>query len=101
LFLVYNRYLGNLHFFLGTEVNKLSDVLLLTQEKYSSNLFAKASMHGCKSAPTTLSSTEQLSLTEGEPLGIEDSARYRSIVGALQYLSLTRSNLSFVVNKVH
>jgi histone deacetylase 1/2 len=53
-----------------------------------------------KSAPTPLSSTEKLSLVEGDPLCPEDSAQYRSIVGDLQYLTLTRHDLSFSVNKV-
>ena len=57
-------------------------------------------MRNCKSAPTPLSSSEQLSLTDGVPLGPEDSTKYRSIVGALQYLTLTRPDLSFSVNKV-
>ena len=57
-------------------------------------------MQGCKPVPTPLSSTEKLSLTEGDPLNQEDSTRYRSLVGALQYLTLTRPDISFAVNKV-
>jgi histone deacetylase 1/2 len=57
-------------------------------------------MHDCKPAPTPLSSSEQLSLTVGTPLGSEDCTQYRSIVGALQYLTLTRPDLAFSVNKV-
>src|SRR4051812_8577333 len=57
-------------------------------------------MHGCKSAPTPLSSTEQPSLADGTPLGGDDSSHYRIIVVGLQYLTLTRPDLSFAVNKV-
>jgi histone deacetylase 1/2 len=92
--------LGDLHFFLGIEVKKTCNGLLLTQEKYDSDLLNKVDMHGCKSPPTPLSSSEQLSLSGGTPLGPEDSTQYRSIVGALQYLTLTPPNLCFSVNKV-
>jgi histone deacetylase 1/2 len=39
-------------------------------------------------------------LTEGETLSSDDSTRYRSIVGALQYITLTRPDIAFSVNKV-
>jgi histone deacetylase 1/2 len=92
--------LGPLHFFLGIEVKRTHDALLLTQEKYANGFVAKVSMLGCKPAPTPLSSFESLSLHEGTPLGPDDSSQYRSIVGALQYLTLTRPDLAFSVNKV-
>jgi histone deacetylase 1/2 len=47
-----------------------------------------------------MSSTEKLSAHEGDPLGTTDVTRYRSIVGALQYLTLTRPDILFAVNKV-
>lgn len=92
--------LGDLHFFLGIEVKHMRDGLLLTQEKYAKDLLDKVGMRGCKSLPTPLSSTDKLSLMEGMPLGPEGSSPYRSIVGALQYPTLTRPDLSFSVNKV-
>jgi histone deacetylase 1/2 len=52
--------LGDLHFFLGIEVKKMSHGLLLTQEKYATDLLDKVGMRSCKSAPTPLSSSEQL-----------------------------------------
>jgi histone deacetylase 1/2 len=57
-------------------------------------------MDKCKSIDTPLSSTEKLSIVEGQRLGPEDSTRYKSLVGALQYLTLTRPDISFAVNKV-
>jgi histone deacetylase 1/2 len=74
--------------------------LLLTQEKYASDLLSKLGMTDCKPAPTPLSTTDPLSLVIGDPLGSEDSTKYRSIVGGLQYLTLTRPDLAFSVNKV-
>ena len=57
-------------------------------------------MKDCKPSPTPLSGSEKLSAFEGEPLKEEESTRYRSAVGALQYLTLTRPDISFAVNKV-
>ena len=92
--------LGDLHFFLGIEVKKHGNDLHLSQEKYAVDLLNRVGMQDYKPSPTPLSSTKQLSLAEGEPLNSEDSTRYRSIVGALQYLTLTRLDISFAVNKV-
>jgi hypothetical protein len=92
--------LGELHYFLVIEVNKVQDGLILTQEKYASDLLKKAGMSGCKPVSTPLSTSEKLSLHEGSLLGQKDATQYRSIVGALQYLTLTRPDIAFPVNKV-
>jgi histone deacetylase 1/2 len=57
-------------------------------------------MWQCNSVDTPISTSKKLSITEGCRLGDEDSTNYRSVVGALQYLTLTRPDLSFTVNKV-
>jgi hypothetical protein len=36
----------------------------------------------------------------GDLLNADDMTKYRSIVGVLQYLTLTRPDLSFAINKV-
>jgi hypothetical protein len=39
-------------------------------------------------------------LTDGSLVGPDDITQYKSIVGALQHLTLTRPDISFSVNKV-
>jgi hypothetical protein len=41
-----------------------------------------------------------LSLNDGDPLSYEDVVAYHSVVGALQYLTLTCPDISFSVNRV-
>lgn len=93
-------HLGDLHYFLGIEVQRDEQSLLLTQDKYAQEILTRAGMMQCKPSSTPMSVSEKLSRYEGEPLSPEDSTRYRSIVGALQYLTLTRPDLAFSVNKV-
>jgi hypothetical protein len=91
--------LSPLHYFLGIEVQGLSDGICLTQSKYTRDLLHRAGMMSCKAATTPLSSTNKLSTDEGDRLGL-DASRYRRLVGALQYLTLTCPDISFSVNKV-
>lgn len=57
-------------------------------------------MIDCKPVNTPLSTIEKISLHEGDLFGSNDATQYRSIVGALQYLTLTRPDISFSVNMV-
>jgi histone deacetylase 1/2 len=91
--------LGELHY-LGIEVKKVRDGILLKQEKYTFDLLQRVGMKNCKPMNTPMSSTDKLTAHDGELLGPKDASEYRSIVGALQYLTLTRPDISFAVNKV-
>jgi histone deacetylase 1/2 len=92
--------LGDLHYFLGIEVKKISDGLLLTQQRYATDIIRRANMGKSKPVDTPISTIDKLSLSDGVRLGPVDSTRYRSMVRALQYLTLTRPDISFAVNKV-
>lgn len=92
--------LGNLHYFLGIEVKRNHDGLVMSQTRYATDILKSASMDKSKPVDTPLSTTEKLSATEGESLGVEDSTKYRSLVRALQYLTLTRPDILYAVNKV-
>jgi hypothetical protein len=75
--------LGDLHYFLGIEVNNVSDGLILTQEKYALDVLKRVGMSDCKSVTTPISTSEKLSVHEGNLLGPNDATQYRSVVGAL------------------
>jgi hypothetical protein len=91
--------LGDLHYFLGIKVTKVKDGILLTQQKYATELLQRVGMISCKPVSTPLSISEKLSAYVGD-LGPIDATNYRSIVGGLQYLTLTRPDISFSVNKI-
>jgi len=92
--------LGDLHYFLGIEVNRSRDGLVLSQSRYAGELVKRAGMSDCRPVDTPLSASEKLSMADGVKLDAESATNYRSIVGALQYLTLTRPDISFSVNKV-
>ncbi|KAK1678314.1 hypothetical protein QYE76_039162 [Lolium multiflorum] len=54
----------------------------------------------CAPVTTPMASSEHLCSSDGDVLSPEEATQYRSIVGGLQYLTVTRPDLSFVVNKV-
>ena len=85
------------HHFLGIEVIRQSTGLHLTQTKYIEDLLTKTRMIGATPITTPCLTSFQLSQYDGTPL--ENAIMYRSIVGALQYLTLTRPEITFVVNK--
>jgi histone deacetylase 1/2 len=76
--------LGKLHYFLGMEVTKVRDGIILSQDKYASDLLKKVNMSSCKPASTPISTSEKLSAFVGAPLGPNDARNYRSVVGALK-----------------
>jgi hypothetical protein len=92
--------LGTLEYFLGLEVSYNSGGMTLVQRKYAIDLLHRLNMENCNPTATPMIPTERLARDTGALLGPEDSSRYRSVVGSLQYLTLTHPDISFAVNKV-
>jgi hypothetical protein len=88
--------LGHLHHFLGIVVTRDSRGLLLSQHQYILDLLSRADMLDCQPSCTPTDNTSKLSST-GEPFS--DATLYRSLTGALQYLTITRPELSYVVQQ--
>jgi histone deacetylase 1/2 len=89
-----------LHYFLGLEVTHYDVGLTLTHPKYSMDLLRRSGMLKCKTAITHMSATNRLSALDGDLLSSDDATEYRSLVGGLQYLTITRPDLSYAINRV-
>lgn len=93
------KHLGTLDYFLGIEVKAASQgSLLLTQSKYLRDLLHKTHMSECSLVHSPMQSTCKLTKT-GSP-ALADPFMYRSVVGALQYATITRPDIAYAVNKV-
>jgi Reverse transcriptase (RNA-dependent DNA polymerase) len=90
--------LGSLSYFLGIEARYHGLNLHLSQTKYVKDLLAKTNMLHSKPCATPLPTSTQLSLNDGEPF--DNPTLYRQVVGALQYATLTRPDITFSVNKL-
>jgi hypothetical protein len=69
---------------------------LFSQEKYVADLLERVNMKNCRPVATPLSTSEKLSLEGHTRLGEEGSLNYRTVVGALRYITLTRPDLAFL-----
>ena len=86
-------------FFLGIEVVKTNiGEMLLSQTRYLKDLLKKAGMDEAKPMPTPMTSGLRLS-THGDS-AFTNPTLYRSVVGGLQYATITRPDISYAVNKV-
>lgn len=90
--------LGGLHHFLGIEVISSGSDITLSQQQYVLDLLRRAGLSDAKPAPSPMSSTMQLTRESGTPF--DDPTKYRQIVGALQYATLSRPDIAYAVNKV-
>lgn len=91
--------LGNLSYFLGVEVLPHKHGILLSQRRYITDLLTHLNMLDAKPVLTPIpSSASAISLMSDPPL--QNPTVYYEVVGSLQYLSLTRLDVSFAVNKL-
>ncbi|KAM5580161.1 hypothetical protein ABKV19_009748 [Rosa sericea] len=89
--------LGPIHYFLGIEATYHGSHLSLTQTKYVVDLLKHTNMHEVQPISSPATSGQKLSKHAGTCLS--DPSEYRSVVGALQYLTLTRPDISYSVNQ--
>jgi len=93
------KHLGSLDYFLGIEVHRLSSGNIhLSQSKYIRELLSRANMLEAKGISSPMVSSNKMSKFGTDTMS--NPQAYRSIVGALQYLTITRPEIAYSVNKV-
>jgi hypothetical protein len=88
--------MGELRFFLGIDVKRTRDGFYLSQERYATDILDRAGMASCRPVSTPVDLKGKL-LADGA--AIDNASDYRSLAGALQYLTITRPDLAFAVQQ--
>lgn len=88
--------LGKLKYFLGIEIARSAEGILMTQRKYALDIVAETGLLGCKPAATPMEQRHNLGADTSKAL--TDPTRYRRLVGRLIYLGNTRPDLSYPVH---
>jgi len=89
--------LGELHHFLGMHVQRRGTGMFLSQRQYMVDLLERAGMAECKPCATPVDINPKL-LADGPP--VQNPSNYRSLAGALQWLTFTRPDLAYAVQLV-
>ena len=90
--------LGLLHYFLGLEVKQGLDRIFISQRKYAIDLVKRLNMLDYKTACSPMNLNEKL--IADDHTGTANAKFYRSMVGALNYLSHTRPDIAHSVSVV-
>ncbi|GJZ88797.1 retrovirus-related pol polyprotein from transposon TNT 1-94 [Tanacetum coccineum] len=91
--------LGPLNYFLGIEiVSHVSDILL-SQKKYILELLQSAGLSNYN--PMSYPMVTSSSLNLDDSTAFSNPVKYRQVVGSLQYVTLSRPDIAFAVNKFH
>ena len=95
--------LGLLRYFLGIEVARAKKGIFISQRKYVLDFFIETGMTetgmlGIKPLDTPMEVGSKLTAEDDELL--DDSKRYRRLVGKLNYLTITRPDVSFPMSVV-
>ncbi|GJW47945.1 uncharacterized mitochondrial protein-like protein [Tanacetum coccineum] len=85
--------LGALHYYLGIEFLRNTTDLVMSQRKYTLDLLRLANLLDSKPCATPLEPTTKLNLTDG--ISLSDPKLYKTLVGKLIYLTITRPDISF------
>ena len=88
--------MGALKYFLGIEVARTPEGLVLSQRKYILDILEDCGFQGCRPSPFPFE--QNLILDKRDRESKVDASRYRRLVGRLLYLQATRPDIAYSVN---
>ncbi|GJW18265.1 ribonuclease H-like domain-containing protein, partial [Tanacetum coccineum] len=89
--------LGPLNYFLGISATRTPTCMFLSQSKYAIEILKRANMLKCNPCKTPVNIDKKLGPDRAL---VTDPTLYRSLAGALQYLTFTCPDLSYVVQQL-
>ena len=90
--------LGVMKYFLRIEIHQSDNGIFVGQQKYATDIIQKFRMINCKPADTPIAQGTKLSKEDVAPS--IDFTLYKSLVGSLLYLTVTRPDIMFVTSFV-
>ncbi|XP_071685349.1 uncharacterized protein [Lolium perenne] len=90
--------MGPLHYFLGIQVRRTPRGFFLSQAQYADEILQRAGMTNCTAVSTPMDTNSKVAADAGSP--VADPSEYRSLAGALQYLTMTRPDLAYAVQQI-
>lgn len=90
--------LGELTYFLGIEVSRKKEGILLNQRKFVLDILKSTHLEHCKAVAVPFPKGQKLSTEGGTALA--DPESYRRLIGKLLYLNLTRADISYAVQQL-
>ena len=94
----HTKELGKLLYFLVIEVARSKERISLSKRKYAVDILEEIGLMGANPVEIPMYSSVKLCVDQGELLPSLDS--YRILVGKLNYLTITRLDISFVVSVI-
>nr|KYP75144.1 Retrovirus-related Pol polyprotein from transposon TNT 1-94 [Cajanus cajan] len=88
--------LGKMSFFLGMQVQQDRGEVFISQEKYVKEIHRKFKMEECKPSATPMNQKEKFNIEDGAKK--VDEKLYRSLIGYLMYLTVTRSGITYAIS---
>ncbi|KAG7556653.1 Retrotransposon Copia-like N-terminal [Arabidopsis suecica] len=92
------RDLGPPKFFLGIKIARTDEGISLNQRKYILDLLESTGFSDCKPSSIPMEPNQKLAQDTGTVLA--DPKQYRRLIGKLQYLCITRPDITFAVSKL-